>query len=409
MKWKQSLIAVLAAVAISAPPVAAQQMAEAVAAIVNDDVISTFDVRQRANLILLSAGVRSTPEIQQRARAQALRDLVDEHLQLQESKKFDVSISAADIDQRIAQIARANDTTPEQFLQSMSRGGVGVATLRQQIEADTAWQRLMTGLYRTRVRISPIAVRETQARIAASATRPQYLLSEIFLPTEGETNVAEIQSGAQRLLEQMQQGAPFPLVARQFSAAPSAAAGGDLGWLSSAELAPELQSVVERLQPGQVSVPVRAEHGFYILALRDRRAGIPAGAATLVGLRQLTAPESSRAQLDRMARRVQGCEGLDAAIRNVPQGLLVDLGEPSEADLSEAMRGRIANVSAGAASPVVVADGQATSIVVCSRTVGGAGVPSTDDIESRLYEQELGRLSERYLRNLRREATIITR
>jgi peptidyl-prolyl cis-trans isomerase SurA len=402
------LVAALSVVAMGAPPAAAQ-MSESVAAIVNDDVISTFDVRQRANLILLSAGVRSTPEIQQRARAQALRDLVDERLQLQETKEFDITVSAAEIDQRIAQIARANETTPAQFLQGLSQSGVGVATLRQQVEADTAWNRLMTGLYRTRVRISPVAIRETQARIAANATRPQYLLSEVFLPTEGETNIAEVQAGAERLLEQMQQGAPFPLIARQFSASPSAAAGGDLGWLSSAELAPELQTVVERLQPGQVSVPIRTENGFYILALRDRRAGIPAGAATIVGLRQLTAPEASRAQLERLQRRVQGCEGLDAGIRGVPDGQVVDLGEPSEADLSEAMRGRIANVSAGSATPVVVENGQASALVVCSRTVGGAGVPSADDIESRLYEQELSRLAERYLRNLRREATIITR
>jgi peptidyl-prolyl cis-trans isomerase SurA len=409
MNWKKSWVAAaLAAAALGVQPAAAQ-MAEAVAAIVNDNVISTFDVRQRANLILLSAGVRPTPEIQQRARGQALRDLVDERLQLQEAKKYDITISGDNIDQRIRQIAQANQTTPDAFMQNLSGAGVGAATLRQQIEADLAWQRLMAGMFRSRIRISSVEVRETQARIAANSSRPQFLVSEIFLPAESDAERTEAQASAQRLLEQMQHGAPFPLVARQFSAAPSAAAGGDLGWLALTELPSELQSVVERLQPGQVSVPVRGQHGVFILALRDRREGIAAGSATMVALRQITAPESSRNQMERAQRRVTTCSNLDNTFSNVPQVQISDLGEPSESDLSDAIRGRIANVTAPGASPVAAADGQVSTIVVCSRTVGGGGVPSADDIENRLFDQELSRQSERYLRNLRREATIITR
>jgi len=49
------------------------------------------------------------------------------------------------------------------------------------------------------------------------------------------------------------------------------------------------------------------------------------------------------------------------------------------------------------------------TVVVCTREVGGSGLPERDQIEGRLREQELAMLSERYLRNLRREATIITR
>ena len=62
-----------------AAPVSAQN-AEGVAAIVNDKVISTFDVRQRATMLLMFANLQPTPELMERARAQALRDLVDEQL-----------------------------------------------------------------------------------------------------------------------------------------------------------------------------------------------------------------------------------------------------------------------------------------------------------------------------------------
>ncbi len=417
MSWKQTLTAAVAAAAIAAPlaasPIAASpaaaQSAEGVAAVVNDAVISTYDVRQRANLLLLSAGVQPTPEMQQRARSQALRELVDERLQLQETKEYNITIAPDEISRRIADIARQNNTTAEAFAQQLAGAGVGVTTLQTQIEADIAWQRLMNGLYGTRVRISDLEIRETQARITANATRPQFLISEIFLAAENEQQLAEMQTGAMRLLEEMQRGAPFPLVARQFSSAPSAAAGGDMGWISVSELAPELQAVAGQLQPGQVSLPVRTPNGIYIIAVRDRRAGADISAATRLNLRQITAPAASRATLERAARRIENCTELERAVAGVEGVEITDLGETAASDLSDAIRAQVIDLETGHAGEVQAVGEQVATMVVCGRETGGGGVPSRQEVENNLFEQEIAMLSERYLRNLRREATIITR
>ena len=63
----------------------------------------------------------------------------------------------------------------------------------------------------------------------------------------------------------------------------------------------------------------------------------------------------------------------------------------------------------GHASSLVVDGDQVNTIIVCGRETGGGGLPSREEISERLREQELTMLSDRYLRNLRREATIITR
>jgi peptidyl-prolyl cis-trans isomerase SurA len=410
MNFKQATAAAaLAAALVGVATPAAAQFAEGVAAIVNDHVISTFDVRQRANLLIVSSGMQMTPEMQQRARAQALRDLVDERLQLDEAAEFEIAITAEQVDRRLADIARQNRTTAEGLATQLASEGVSISTLRGQIEADMAWQRLMSGMYGSRVRISEVEVRETQDRIAASATRPQYQISEIFLPAENEQEFAEMQQGAARLLQEMQRGAPFPLVARQFSQAPSAAAGGDIGWIASTELSPELQPIAAQLQAGQVSLPVRAPTGVYIIAMRDRRAGAPVGATSIVSLRQISAPALRRNSLERAQRRIQGCGDLDQDIAAVQGSTIIDLGQTQESELSPAIRERIAGIAVGTASPVQVAGEQATSIVVCARETGGSGVPPRQEIEDRLREQEITMLADRYLRNLRREATIITR
>ncbi|MEJ0059150.1 MAG: peptidylprolyl isomerase [Terricaulis sp.] len=410
MNWKAIWAAGFVAAAFAAPPAMAQ-LSESVAAIVNDKVISTYDVRQRANLLLISAGVQPTPELQQRARAQALRDLVDEELQIQEATgdPYHIEVAEADIDRRLESIARSNNVSTEEFTAQLAQSGVGVSTLRHQLRADIVWQRLMGGLYGTRVRVSELEIRETQARIAADATQPRFLISEIFLPAENEQEFTEMSNGGMQLLEQMQRGVPFPSIARQFSAAPSAAAGGDVGWMASSEVQPELLVVLNRLQPGQVSTPIRTPTGVYIIALRERQESVPEGATQRVSLRQISAPAARRTQLERVQRRVSGCGGLDASVGAVEGGEVVDLGETAESDLSEGIRTRITGIEAGTASPVVVEGDRATSVVVCSRQTGGGGVPSSEEISNRLYDQEMAMLSERYLRNLRREATIITR
>lgn len=411
MNWKQvTAAAALAAALTGAASPAAAQYAEGVAAIVNDFVISTFDVRQRANLLIVSAGIQSTPEMQQRAQAQALRDLIDERLQIQETRgQYEITIAPEEIDRRLADLARQNNTDMAGLTQQLASSGVSISTLRTQIEADIAWNRLISGLYGSRLRISPVEITETQERIAASATRPQYQISEIFLPAETPAQFQEMEQGAIRLLQEMQRGAPFPLVARQFSAAPSAAAGGDIGWIASTELSPELQPIAAQLQPGQVSLPVRTPTGVYIIAMRDRRAGAAAGASSVVTLRQITAPAARQSELERVQRRVENCDGLESAVSGVEGALMIDLGQTTEADLSPVIRERISGVAAGRASPVVVDGEQASLFVVCGRQTGGGGVPSREEIEGRLREQELAMLAERYLRNLRREATIITR
>lgn len=381
---------------------------EGVAAIVNDEVISTIDVRNRAILLLASSGIEPTEQDLQRAEAQALRSLVDERLQLQEAREFEITIEPREVDTRLEAIAEQNGATVDQLTRQLASIGVPISTLRTQIEADIAWQRLVGGRYGPRVRISDGQVTETMSRIMSNAAKPQMLVSEIVIPAENREERIQARQTAEALLAQMRQGAPFPLVARQFSAAPTAASGGDLGWLAAGELRPELERAIEQLRPGQVSEPIDAPGGVYILALRERRAGVDMRAATKFNLREIIAPASAREELERARRRAAGCEGAERMASNVRGASLVDLGDVAQADLSPEFSAAIENAEVGEASPIMPMGENVAMLIVCAKGAEGEGLPSADEVEDRLFEQELAMLSQRYLRNLRRESTIIT-
>ena len=155
LAWATSaLFAGLASVAVAQPsapgtPSAAQPaaarpgLAAGVAAIVNDEVVSTYDVNQRASLLLAGSGIEPSRETYDRARAQALRDLVDERLQLQEANERKVKVDPVDIDRAIADIARQNGTSADTLRNDLGAAGIGIQTLRTQIESDIAWRRLV--------------------------------------------------------------------------------------------------------------------------------------------------------------------------------------------------------------------------------------------------------------------------
>lgn len=417
MTWKAfavaaSAVGIVAASIFTGPAPARAQSSEGVVAIINDEAISTYDVRQRATLLLAGSGLELTDEALERAQAQALRDLIDERVQMQEAREKKVKVEPQAVDRTLADIARQNGTDLQALSRQLSAQGINIQTLRGQIEADIAWRRLVGGRFGSRVRISDIQINDALARITANAAKPQYLVSEILLAAENEEQFEQATSVATRLIEEMRtrgQRAPFPAVARQFSSSATAAAGGDMGWLSQGELKPELQAAIDLLSPGEFSPPVRTTNGVYILALRDKRAGVDPSAMTRVNLRQVTAPAVSRAQLERLRRRLEGCEGLEAAIRAVPGAAIADLGEAGEAELSDDVRGRIAKVAVGSASPIFETPQGLAVLAVCARRSSGEGMPTREDVENRLYEQELAMLSQRYLRNLKRDSTIIYR
>src|SRR5262249_18921662 len=132
-------------------------------------------------------------------------------------------------------------------------------------------------------RVGDDQVNNTLQRLSTQASKTQYLIGEIFLDANRVGGMQEAVAGATQLISQMQQGAPFAGVARQFSASPTAASGGDTGWVTAAQVPPEVAKALEQLRQGQLSAPIPVSDGVYIVYLREKKA---ASGQTMVGLKQ---------------------------------------------------------------------------------------------------------------------------
>ena len=129
--------ALLVAAAVAAPTAALSQSEQRIAAIVNDEVISLRDLRQRIRLVLFSSGIEDTSDTRRRVAGQALRTLIDERLQLQEAKKRNVTVSEDDIGRSVSDIEKRNGMQPGSLPSIFRRNG-GELRIARRADPDPA-------------------------------------------------------------------------------------------------------------------------------------------------------------------------------------------------------------------------------------------------------------------------------
>lgn len=413
----QSAIQPLRGVQVAVPAIR-----EGVAAVVNDEIISTYDLRQRTLLLIVTSGVQPTNDNLKSIQAEALRDLIDERLQMQEVRrvqertKVQLEPTAQELSDQIDRLAQQNGMTGQQLIGTLAQSGVDRGALGAQISAEVSWQRYVGGRFGSAVKIGQDQIDAALKRAEAASGKSQFQVAEIFIDAQRAGGQEAAMDGARQLVQQIQGGAPFSGVARQFSAAASAASGGDAGWLVSGDMPPQLEAALEQMRPGQLSQPVAVNGGAYILFLRDKRAG---AGATMVSLKQAAvrlgadAPaadiEAARAKLEGLRGQIKSCETIDADAAKVDGVVVGDLGEADVKDLSESFRTAISSLQPGQVSAPVRTNAGLHLVALCSRRAAGPNQPSRDDVENRLAEQELVMIARRELRNLRNSASIENR
>ncbi|MFN3931486.1 MAG: peptidylprolyl isomerase [Brevundimonas sp.] len=389
------------------------QLADGILVTVNDSIITGYDLRQRMLLLIAMTQVQPTPENIPAIQQEALNALIDERLQAQELTNYEgLVISPEQVEQEIASMAQEAGTTPQAYLSFLEAGGIRPQTIRDQLRTQIGWERLVGGRFQSRARVSKGAVDAALRQINEAATKKQYLVGEIYIEAARVGGQQAALNGANQLVQQMVQGAPFQAVAQQFSAAPSAARGGDAGWVIAGTINPALQAAMEQLEIGQLSRPIPVDGGVYIIYMRDKRDG---AAASLVQLKQVMVELPETASETEVAAATQRLEALrpqltcDTMLQRATseQGLLgADLGEADVQNLAPQFQQVARSAAVGSVSTPVRTPLGLHLIGVCGRRAGGAEAPNAEAVENQLFRQNLATLARRYMRDLRADALI---
>ena len=385
-------------------------------AIVNGDVITGSDIDHRMALILTSNQIQLPPEEVERFRAQVLRNLIDETLQIQAAAQQELVVEERDINQYYERLAQNFRQQPEAFSAYLRSIGSSERSMKRQIRGELAWQRLQRRQIEPFVTVGDEEVQALITRLNEQRGTPEYRVSEIFISATPET-AAQAQANVARIVQQIRAGASFPAYARQYSEASTAATGGDLGWVRAAQLPDELAAVVTRMPVGAVSDPIMIPGGFSIVALADTRQILTADPRDAVlSLMQMSVAlpagsgqaqaEARGRQLGEVTQAMGGCGAAGTTAQTLGAELISN-DQVRVRELPPALQQMLLALSVGQATVPFGSPERVSVLILCGRDDPEVATgPSYDQVYSQLNEQRVNRRAQRYLRDLRRDAVI---
>jgi peptidyl-prolyl cis-trans isomerase SurA len=384
---------------------------------VNGEIITGTDIDHRLALIVAANDNKLPPEELARFRAQILTNLIDETLQIQEAAANEIEVTDAEVNQYFDRVAQQNFNRPpsevEKYLISI---GASVATLKRQIKGELSWSRLLSRNVRPSANVSDDEVNAIIERIKATKGTTEYRLGEIYLAATPETLPA-VQENARKIIEQLRQGGNFVAYARQFSEASTASVGGDLGWLSLAQLPQSLATAAAGMNSNQIQA-VASPGGISILLLIDKRQVATSDPRdSVLSLKQIAInfPKgTSEAQVTPLVKRfseetqkITGCGVADEMASKLGADVVNRDGIKIR-ELPAPLQQVMLDLQVGQSTPPYgsLEDGVRV-FVLCGRDAPQeAASESFDEIMSRLEEERVNKRARIYLRDLRRDAVI---
>ena len=130
---------------------------------------------------------------------------------------------------------------------------------------------------------------------------------------------------------------------------------------------------------------------------------------TKVSLKRLFVSDGKEEDLLAAMDRIKTCDDVQSVANSKTNLRATDLDEINVEELGPEGKDLVSQADVGQPTAIFAASGGLATMYVCARNDGAEALPSRDDLKGSLKNQELGMISERELRNLRREATIIYR
>ncbi|MBJ6798942.1 peptidylprolyl isomerase [Geomonas propionica] len=266
-----SLLALLAVT----PSFANTKQVSGIAAIVNDDVITSIDVDKE--LVQVQKEAEKLPASEKTAlRSTALNRLVDRKLVEQKIRELDIKVSDEDVRLAIEDVKKQNNLTQEALEQALATQGLTVPQYKVQLKEQLERMRLMSQEVRSKIQVGEREMREYYEahRADYGGGSETFHARHIFFkvdPKGSAEEAAKTRKLADEVLAKARAGEDFVELAKKYSQDPAAAKdGGDLGTFKKSDMLAEIGNSVAAMKPGEVSSLVASPAGLHIIKLEQK-------------------------------------------------------------------------------------------------------------------------------------------
>ncbi len=376
----------------------AQQSPFTPAITVNDRIITYYEIEQRQRFLEL---LNAPGNLDERSR----EALIDERLQTEVGSRLGLNAGIDEVEAGMAEFAARANLETEQFIQALAQEGIAAETFRDFVAAGVTWRNVLRARFAQRAQVSEEEV-DRALTLSASAEGARVLLAELIIPINPQ-NRDEARQRITNLSESLDGDiGGFSAAARRFSAAPTARAGGSLGWRPLSAIPPQLRALVLTLAPGDVTEPVPLGPAIAIFQLRDfEETGFVSPVVTAVEYATVSIPggrtDRSLAEAAALRDELDTCDDLygvrpdhtrqSLLIEEVPADISVELAKLDDNEVSTALTRQ-----GGQSLLFVMLCGRSTELPEGGR----------EEVRQALFQQRLESYAEGFLAELRAEAII---
>ncbi len=411
-----------AAVAAEAPPIPkvvqlpyARPMS--IAAVVNDDVITSQDVEDRALLVMALTGAGKTPEDRARLISSTLGSLIDETLQFQEAERQSVKVTDKDIEGAMAGIEKARGRPPGSLLGFVEKAGLSKESIKRQFKAQIAWSRAVTRKIRRTVNVTDAEIARAQQAALTPRDVPQVLISALSIPLLTPKDEPRVAALAKSLGDRLRAGESFESIARSNANNKDVIIVPTL-WVDESKLELGIAQALRGVEKGGFTQPIRSQETYQIIRLLDRRAVPPVSPKTEVAVKQMqlsllpTAPISEIDALMQIAKDVQqnpgscGEKGIAGIESFDGLDIRVNYVRSTFEAMTNEMRSLVIPMGVGDVSVPYATQKGLELLMLCEKIEAPLPLPNRDQVKEKIFAERAELESSRMLRNLKRDAFI---
>lgn len=247
-----------------------------IVAVVNEDVITRFELDDRLNRVMRQLERQKIPLPPRNVlQQQLLERLVVERTQLQYAAQTGMRVDDAQLDHAIQRIAQENKLSVEMFRTALEKDGVNFSKFREEIRNEIILTKLREREVDNKVAVTDGEIDNFLSNQTAQPGRDEeFNLAHILINVPEQASPELIQAKrtrAEQALAQLRKGADFGQLSATYSDAQDALQGGIVGWRSAGQLPGLFLDTLAAMQPGEVSAILHSPSGFHILKLLDKR------------------------------------------------------------------------------------------------------------------------------------------
>jgi peptidyl-prolyl cis-trans isomerase SurA len=250
------------AAAIATP---SRALAQHVVLQVNGEIITDYDIEQRAKFNTIAAHKTSS-------RQEVIEELIDDKLKIQVAKRYKIDVTDADVESSFSDMAHRMHVTPDQLTQNLAQSGIDAKTLKARVRADLSWQYIIRGKFQSSLQVSEKSVLDqiaTDKKAEGGEVGYDYTLRPIlFVVPRADAALQESRrKDAEALRSRFTTCDSGLLVARSMRDV----AIREPITKNSSDLVPALRQILDKTEIGHLTPPETTAQGIELFALCEKK------------------------------------------------------------------------------------------------------------------------------------------